>query len=123
MDRELAGRAERRIQSFPQSAKAARDRGTVMPSQSTAWSPQLLDGYLATASPVEWAYQRLRSIYDDTKYQRAVATNAIPQWILEAERESASLELSLVAAGGATYDEFLKSQPTDRDIRATVEAP
>ncbi len=94
-----------------------------MPSHSTPWSPQLLNGYLATVSPVEWAYERLRSIYDDTKYQRAVATNTIPQWILEAEREAASLELSLVAAGGAIYDEFLKSQPTERDIRATVESP
>jgi hypothetical protein len=95
----------------------------MMATLKTAWTAPLVDQYLATNALVDWAFARLRDLCDDGKYQAAVASNAIPQWLLQAEREAAALEMSLVAAGGSIYDEFLKPAPDDRNIRKVVEAP
>lgn len=93
-----------------------------MASRNTIWTPTLLDEYLAAGSPVEWVYSQLRRAFGDVEYDRAVSTNTIPRWILESEREAASLEMSLVAAGGSICDELLKPPPADRDIRGVLES-
>jgi hypothetical protein len=93
-----------------------------MATRNTIWTPQLLDDYLAAGSPVEWVYSQLRRTFGDTDYDRAVSTNSIPQWILGSERDAASLEMALVAAGGSLYDELLKAVPADRSIRGVLES-
>jgi hypothetical protein len=95
----------------------------MMPTLKTAWTTPLVEQYLSTNALVDWAFGRLRNLFDDGKYQAAVASNTIPQWLLGAERDAATLEMSLVAAGGSIYDEFLKPTLDDRHIRKLVESP
>ncbi|MEI8371271.1 MAG: hypothetical protein WCJ35_00390 [Planctomycetota bacterium] len=86
------------------------------------WTPAILDSYLAAPAPIEWVFGRLRQAFDDVRYRQAIQANSIPAWLLNAECEAAALEMSLVAAGGMIYDEFLQPPPVDRDIGSVLQS-